>query len=121
MRPDAPSRRYAQPVLGHERLAPGHPRNGFGRIGERHDQLAGKRQRGGGRPTIVEMSASMSENSTFSRRECSDRGGRVDDDGGQVVICDHCLDQPLGGDLAALVGADRLRLLERRRRAMPLS
>ena len=75
MRPDAPSRRYAQPVLGHERLAPGHPRNGFGRIGERHDQLAGKRQRGGGRPTIVEMSASMSENSTFSRRECSDRDG----------------------------------------------
>lgn len=31
---------------------------------------------------------------------------RVDDDGKHVVVCDHCLDQPLGGDLAALLGAD---------------
>ena len=37
----------------------------------------------------------------------ADRGRRVDDDRGQGALADHRLDQPLGHDLAALVGPDR--------------
>ncbi len=39
-----------------------------------------------------------------------DRGRGVDDDRGERVTRDHGLDQPFRGDLAALVGADPLRL-----------
>jgi len=37
-----------------------------------------------------------------------DRGRRIDDHRGKRLVGDHRLDQPLGGDLAALVGADPL-------------
>ncbi len=42
----------------------------------------------------------------------ADRRRRIDDDRRQAVL-DHGLDQPLGGDLALLIGADRLALGER--------
>jgi len=38
----------------------------------------------------------------------ADRGGGIDDHRGQALLGDHALDQPLGNDLAPLVGADRL-------------
>src|SRR5258705_363135 len=41
--------------------------------------------------------------------------GTIADRGRQLVLGDHALDQPLGGDLAALVDADRLGLVERER------
>ena len=43
----------------------------------------------------------------------ADRGRRIDDHGRQPVAPDHRLDQPLRGDLAPLVGADRFALGER--------
>ena len=44
----------------------------------------------------------------------TDRRRRIDDDRREAVL-DHGLDQPLGGDLALLIGADRLALGERPR------
>ena len=44
----------------------------------------------------------------------ADRSRRIDDDRGEAVA-DHAFDEPLGGDLAALIGPDRLLFGERHR------
>ncbi len=44
----------------------------------------------------------------------ADRRRWIDDDGRQTCLGDHAFDQTFGQDLALLIGADRIGLIERR-------